>query len=203
MSMLSFTAEAALYKASRHYRTGRQALYLPRRTNSMRLALDEGEVIVIKDCPPGWLKLGEGVCIRDPSLPGGGGLPPGTPEEPSGEGPHGPGGGPPKPPKPPKPPRPPKQEFKCRPWDSYCRAEALLNAAKHQACVDEIDNCVSQHCQGKTHSERGKCEAACTDIVGAQQVCLSDPCFQGVPCIPTSEGWECYPIRGCPGWDWS
>jgi hypothetical protein len=94
MSMLRFSAEASLYKESGHYRTGRQALDLPRRTNSMRLALDEGEVIVVRDCRPGWIKLGEGVCIPDPSLPGGGGLPPGTPDEPSGEGPHGPGGGP-------------------------------------------------------------------------------------------------------------
>ena len=65
MSMIRFSAEASLYKASGHYRTGRQALYLPRRTNSMRLALDEGEVIVIKDCPPGWKKLGEGVCVPE------------------------------------------------------------------------------------------------------------------------------------------
>jgi hypothetical protein len=94
MTMLRFSAEAALYKASGHYRTGRQALYLPRRTNSMRLALDEGEVIVVRDCRPGWIKLGEGVCIPDPSLPGGGGLPPGTPADPGAEPTPPPGGWP-------------------------------------------------------------------------------------------------------------
>jgi hypothetical protein len=209
MRTLRFSAEASLYVSSGRYRTGEHALSLFREMNSLRPALERGEVppitvpgetIPVHSCPPGWTDIG-GTCWppvqTEPSSGGGSGMP-GFPGEP-GEGPHGPGGGP----KPPKPPRPPKQEFKCRPLDYVCKAEALINAAKHAACEEQIAQCVSDHCKGKTHSELGKCEAACTDIVGAQEVCLSDPCFHGVPCTWTPEGWECYPIRGCPGWDWS
>ena len=45
MSMIRFSAEASLYKARGHTGPADKALYLPRRTNSMRLALDEGEVM--------------------------------------------------------------------------------------------------------------------------------------------------------------
>ena len=94
MSMLRFSAEAALYKASGHYRTRRHAPILPIQTNSaIYPAMEPGEVVVIRDCLPGWEKLGEGVCVRVPSLPGGGG-PPGTPDEPGAEPPPPPGGGP-------------------------------------------------------------------------------------------------------------
>jgi hypothetical protein len=113
-----FTAQASLYRSSGHYRTGRHARNLPRRTNSLRLALDEGEVIVVRDCRPGFIKLGEGVCVRDPSLPGGGGAPPGPPDEPGAEPPPPPGGGPGEPPEPvPHGTKPknfnPKKDAKC------------------------------------------------------------------------------------------
>ena len=83
MATLKFSAEASLYVSSGRYRTGGHALSLFRRTNSLRLALDEsevpidvpGETIPIQDCRPGWIKLADGSCIRDPSLPGGGGFP--------------------------------------------------------------------------------------------------------------------------------
>jgi hypothetical protein len=213
MEMPKFSAAASLYVSSGRYRTGGHAPSLFGPMNRLRPALERGEVppitvpgenIPIHSCPPGWTDLG-GTCWPNPMTepPSGGGNgsgTPGFPGEPSGGGPPGPGGGPPKPP---KPPRPPRQEFKCRPWDYVCKAEAIINASKHAACEERIAQCVSDHCKGKAPSELGECEANCTDIAGEEEVCQSDPCFHGVPCTWTGEGWECYPIRGCPGWDWS
>jgi hypothetical protein len=145
MNTPSFTAEVSLYRSSgryrtgrpattlptrMNYRTGRHARNLPRRTNSLRLALDEGEVIVVRDCRPGWVKLSEGVCVRDPSLPGGG-APPGTPDEPGAEPPPPPGGGtgPGQPPDKPVPEKTPTQPIR-KPYNpregNPCHAEYIL-----------------------------------------------------------------------------
>ena len=159
MSMIRFSAEASLYKASGHYRTGRQALYLPRRTNSMRLALDEGEVIVIKDCPPGWEKLGEGVCVPKHSLPGGG-VPPGTPEEPSGEGPHGPGGGWPGDVPGEEHGTPSRAEKTGKAWRVQCEKEQKDPIKVLDCCVKRTDKCMKE-AQGNEGREMQCASASC------------------------------------------
>jgi hypothetical protein len=93
MNMLRFCAEDSLYKASGHYRTGRNAANSPAQaTSAIYPARDE--VIEVVGCRPGFIELGEGVCVRDPSWPGGGGVPPGPPHEPGAEPPPPPGGWP-------------------------------------------------------------------------------------------------------------
>jgi hypothetical protein len=95
MSMPRFSAEASLYRASGHYRTGRHALNLsPQMISKMYPAMEVIEVFGSPPCRPGFINLGEGVCVRDPSLPAGGGLPGGSPDEPGAEPPPPPGGGP-------------------------------------------------------------------------------------------------------------
>ena len=87
MSLPAFTAEAALYKTSGHYRSGRNTIKQMTGTMSPALARDE-EIINVTSCGPGQLQLGEGenmVCINpnDPFGTGGNGGPADT----------GPGGG--------------------------------------------------------------------------------------------------------------
>ena len=147
MATLKFSAEASLYVSSGRYRTGGHALSLFRRMNSLRLALDEsevpievpGETIPIQDCRPGWIKLADGSCIRDPSLPGGGGFPPGTPGEPGGEGPHGPGGETPEPSETPRP-EPENVDKVGRAWARQCNAKENPVIC----CVDKLNSCASQ-----------------------------------------------------------
>jgi hypothetical protein len=151
MSMLRFSAEASLYKARGHYRTGRQALYLPRRTNSLRLAFDEsevpidvpGETIPVHGCPPGWKEVLPGVCVRQ-EWEGGGGPSPGTPDEPSGEGPHGPGG---------EPPRPEPASNVGKAWATQCSEEEDAVSC----CYDKITSCRNQFPrQGKLCNSYGE-----------------------------------------------
>ena len=136
MSMTGFTAEAALYKASGHYRTGRQALYLPRRTNSAIYPARD-EVIEVVGCRSGYIELGEGVCIRDPSWGGGGPYPPDVPDEPSGEGPHGPGGGGSGSGQPPKADKPTPGEKTGKAWRRRCAIEHYENPEKILECCDK------------------------------------------------------------------
>ena len=74
---------ASLYKSSGHYRSHRHAPNLPIQTNSaIYPAMEPGEVVVIRDCPPGWHKLGEGG-LRSGSLVARRWAPPGVPDEPA------------------------------------------------------------------------------------------------------------------------
>ena len=84
----------------------------------------------------------------------------------------------------------------CYLWDVSCRIEARRNRQAHAACESAVGQCVDDHCAGLTHKARGDCENSCTDIVGQQHVCTSDPCFGGVPCTQTPGGLECEPLPG-------
>jgi hypothetical protein len=96
MKIPAFTAEASLYKTSGHYRTGRHMVTPTAQTVGLispAAREQEGEVIHIHSCPPGWTDYG-GTCfpppVTEPPVGGGGGE--GTPP---GGGPDddGPGGG--------------------------------------------------------------------------------------------------------------
>jgi hypothetical protein len=158
MNMLSFSAEAALYKASGHYRTGRHALDLFRHTNNLRPALDEGEVIYVRDCRPGWLKLGEGVCVRDPSWPGGGGLPPGTPAEPGAEPTPPPGGGPGGEPQ--QTGKPTRAELTGKAWRTQCEREQTDPRKIMQCCDEKVKQCIKE-AKGNAGREMRCSDASC------------------------------------------
>jgi hypothetical protein len=103
MTMPAFTAEASLYKTSWHYRTGRHTVNTsPRMLSPVWPALreQEGEIIHVHGCPPGFRDIG-GSCwpipLTEPPIGGGGG------GLPSGGGPSDGGGGSGEPPRPPKP----------------------------------------------------------------------------------------------------
>ena len=90
MTMPRFTAEASLYKARGHSRTGSQAINLS--IEISRTIHPAREVIEIHSCPPGWSDIG-GSCWPDPlTEPGGVGGEPGMPGG-SHVGESGPGGG--------------------------------------------------------------------------------------------------------------
>jgi hypothetical protein len=118
VTMPRFTADASLYKTSGQYRTGRRTVNRSAQTAGPiwpAVKEQEGEVIHVHSCAPGWTDIG-GTCWPDPLTEpeaGGGepGVPGGSPGGESGE--PGGGGGVSNPPKtPPKrPPRPPK-DFK-------------------------------------------------------------------------------------------
>ena len=143
MSMPRFSAEASLYRASGHYQTGGQALSLPRRTNSLRLALETRgeEIVIVKDCPPGWERLGEGTCVR--ALPGGGG--PAGPPGPGGGGEGSPPGAetpePPERPERPVPqatkrPRKPKNFHPTKNGECHIRGGGMAEGYYNQDCLD-------------------------------------------------------------------
>jgi hypothetical protein len=190
-----FTADASLYKTRDYYQTTGRANNSPARMADQINFAMRNEEIEVFGCAPGFLQLGEGstmTCIPDPSWGGGGdsggGGGGGVPAEPSG----GLGG----------PPVDVDDATRCGcPISDWaCRAQAAYNRLKHNRCLEAIEKCVSEQCEGKHHGELGKCEDDCTDIVGQTEVCLSDPCFQGIPCTVTSTGeWVCNPIPGCPG----
>jgi hypothetical protein len=155
MKTLQFYAEASLYISSGHYRTGEHALSLFRQTNRLRPALERGEVIVVRDCRPGWIKLGEGVCIPDPSLPGGGGLPPGPPEEPGAEPTPPPGGGPGGEPAD-KPDKPTREQKIGAAWRRRCAIDHYENPEKIiECCHKKRDECI------KDAKGNGRREMAC------------------------------------------
>lgn len=61
MTMPRFSAEASLYETNEHYRTGMQVIKLSVQTiNPIRPALreQEGEVIHVHSCPPGFSDIG-------------------------------------------------------------------------------------------------------------------------------------------------
>jgi hypothetical protein len=68
MNMPGFTGEATLYKTSGHYRTGRDIVNsFVQRVSPVRPAAreQEGEVIHVHSCPPGWTDYG-GTCFPPP-----------------------------------------------------------------------------------------------------------------------------------------
>jgi hypothetical protein len=73
MTTPRFTAAASLYKTNGHYRTGGDAITLPRLIIGK---IYPAEVIEVYGCTPGFLPLGEGenmICIPDPTVFGGNG----------------------------------------------------------------------------------------------------------------------------------
>jgi hypothetical protein len=100
MNIPRFTAEASLYKTSSHYRThgGRKAVDPSRRPGSQiwaALMEEDGEVIHVHSCAPGYTEIG-GVCWQNPLTEppvGGGDWPPGGPFQVPPDGPGGNGGG--------------------------------------------------------------------------------------------------------------
>lgn len=68
MGMPQFTAEAGLYQTSEHYRTGWHTVDPPAQTlSAIRPAMreQEGEVIHVHGCAPGWTDYG-GICFPPP-----------------------------------------------------------------------------------------------------------------------------------------
>jgi hypothetical protein len=107
MNIPGFTGEASFYMTNRHYQTGRHTIDSSAQTDSPvwpALREQEGEVIHVHSCPPGYSDIG-GSCwpipLTEPPVGGGMG------GSPSGGGPTdgGGGGGSGEPPRPPK--RPP------------------------------------------------------------------------------------------------
>jgi hypothetical protein len=204
MKLLGFTAHVSLYTSSRHYRGAAPVANSPgKNAGAIYPAMDE--VVEVYGCDPGFLELGEGpnmVCIPDPAWSDGGGG--GGGRQGGGGGRQGGGGKRGKPSRPSRPEGPPRPVLGgrcgCRIFDPICIAHAIFNRQKHEACENAIQKCVDDQCEGLTHKARGRCEQSCTDIVGRQEVCKSDPCFDGVPCTPLpGGGFECNPLPGCPG----
>jgi hypothetical protein len=76
MTIPTFTAEASLYKTSRHYRAARPAVSLSaQKVSPVYPALRGGETIHVHSCPVGWTDWG-GTCyppLTEPPVGGGGG----------------------------------------------------------------------------------------------------------------------------------
>jgi hypothetical protein len=68
MNMPALTAEASLYKTNRYYRAGRYTIDSSAQTGSPvwpALREQEGEIIEVHGCPPGWTDYG-GTCFPPP-----------------------------------------------------------------------------------------------------------------------------------------
>jgi hypothetical protein len=167
MNIPRFTAEAALYKTSAHYRTfgGRKSVDSSSRTGSqIRAALmeEDGGVIHVHSCAPGYTEIG-GVCWQNPLTEppvGGDDWPPGGgPSDVPPDGGGGGGGG-----------DGSTAEQRGAKWAKECQTAKFPG----QCCTKKYNECI--------HSYDKECaghEGSCTTEYGQCKI-SSDKCKQAV-----------------------